>query len=298
MTEYSRVSETVFGLKHNASRAARKIPGAVVFPEGDGFRWGVPVGAEEVPDKDLRVDEALVDVVEVYGPPAPEDDEQSPEAIRQRQAERLAAERQEVPPEVIAEQRAEDAAAFEDLDGSGDDAEDDGCPKGDPDCYAANDACHDACSTFAERAAAEQPPAAPPLPTEATNEALAQAARDQAVILDPSSPETAWLLRTIADRLLVAPKPRAAALRSGGEARAERAPRAPKQAMAPESPPVITSPTNQGVQRLIDRIAAARHNLPALRAFTFKPSSTYYALAHRYLQACIAEAEASAPGAA
>lgn len=30
--------------------------------------------------------------------------------------------------------------------------DDDGCPKGDPDCYAGNGDCHDECSTFAERA--------------------------------------------------------------------------------------------------------------------------------------------------
>lgn len=31
--------------------------------------------------------------------------------------------------------------------------DDDGCPKGDPDCLGNNGDCHDACSTFAERAA-------------------------------------------------------------------------------------------------------------------------------------------------
>lgn len=37
--------------------------------------------------------------------------------------------------------------------GEAPDSDDDGCPKGDPDCLGNNGDCHDACSTFAEREA-------------------------------------------------------------------------------------------------------------------------------------------------
>ncbi len=72
-------------------------------------------------------------------------------------------------------------------------------------------------------------------------------------------------------------------------------PGGPRPSKAPADPtekPAITSPTNQVVARLIDRIEAARGDREALARFAFKPSNTYYATAHRYLEALRAEAEA------
>lgn len=54
--------------------------------------------------------------------------------------------------------------------------------------------------------------------------------------------------------------------------------------------PVITSPTNQHVTKLLDRIEAARGNADALRAITFKGCNTYYKMARNYLDTLIAEA--------
>lgn len=53
--------------------------------------------------------------------------------------------------------------------------------------------------------------------------------------------------------------------------------------------PVITSPTNQHVTKLLDRIEAARGNADALRAITFKGCNTYYKMARNYLDALLAE---------
>jgi hypothetical protein len=82
-------------------------------------------------------------------------------------------------------------------------------------------------------------------------------------------------------------------LRATLAAKAPRAtsPRAPRQDRDWTIKPVITSPTNQVVARLVDKIEAARGNAAALAAFTFRPSNSYYAMAHRYLEALRAEAQ-------
>jgi hypothetical protein len=122
------------------------------------------------------------------------------------------------------------------------------------------------------------------LPVAVSDEELVAAARDQAVIFDGSgNPKVAHVLRLLADRIDGGRKPAKAAPAAGVR-------RGVRDRSDPLEKPVISSPTNQTVARLCDRLEAARGDLAALESFAFRPSSTYYTRAHRYWQALLAEA--------
>lgn len=124
-----------------------------------------------------------------------------------------------------------------------------------------------------------------------TDAEIIKAARDQARFEKPNHPQVAWLLTEMAQRLERAGTAGAEVAKPARRPKANGAPRPSKAPQDPTQKPVIASPTNQNVARLVDRIEAARGKPEELARFAFKPANTYYATAHRYLLALRAEAE-------
>lgn len=244
MTTYSQTSATIYPLKHNAKRASLKVPGAVLFPDGDGWRWGVP--AAEGGEQQAAAPEGAVAVVEPPAPAASVPAYVCPDCGADR------------PTACTCEAEVEDDRPRHEQLGV-----DDALIYGDepraplPDAFEIMEA---------------------PAPGD-----LVRAARDQAGVMADASPKVAWLLLEMAKAIEAGSAPAARPVRAS----------VPRQAKAGRDwtvKPIITSATNQGVQRLIDRIDAARGDAAALEAFRFSRSSTYYQMAGNFLDALLAQA--------
>lgn len=322
MSTYSRVSEAVYSLKHNAARAAKRVHGAVVFYDeaAGGWRWGQTAEQEEdnarFADLVLGGEGAVEDgIAERAARAEGEQYDAHVHCLDCQAAEPAAC---VCPPEpgsvvlpagLVDGDREDEAREIAAANRAHWDREPDPLPPCDA-CGAPPASCDDCTGEGLEDAAAEQraadaaafEAADPDLaeqherdtfvpPPEITNDELVGAARDQAALMKGDHPKVAWLLDEMARRLAGGVWMQRG-LRPVRSAPA-RQPRQSRQDRDWTVKPVITSATNQGVQRLIDRIDAARGDLAALRDFRFSRSSTYYQMAGRFLDALIAQAEAA-----